>query len=215
MTVWRSHPQGCIYTYTSDRVNRQLWACALHNLGQTQTSASKEIATRSNELRHGRPRQKSRTQTRISVNTKHWFTWARFLSLAQSKLRLCSANHRPGYWSNLTCDWLSTAWAYSEQETENGPCFDCVRAGTQMLRLRYWMSYKCSLSPCCSHINEIKQWTLSKHEGSRWKTLLWYTFQNNNFQNHYTDEQLKHFMWPLLQGEWYQTPLMMSQHWLR
>ena len=49
--------------------------------------------------------------------------WARFLSLAQSKLRLCSANHRPGYWSNLPCDWLSTAWAYSEQETENGPWF--------------------------------------------------------------------------------------------
>ena len=48
-------------------------------------------------------------------------TWARFLSLARSKLRLCSANHRPGYWSNLPCDWLSTAWAYSKQETENGP----------------------------------------------------------------------------------------------
>ena len=48
-------------------------------------------------------------------------TRARFLSLAQSKLRLCSANHRPGYWSNLPCDWPSTAWAYSEQETENGP----------------------------------------------------------------------------------------------
>ena len=47
--------------------------------------------------------------------------WTCFLSLAQSKLRLCSANHRPGYWSNLPCDWLSTAWAYSEQETENGP----------------------------------------------------------------------------------------------
>ena len=47
--------------------------------------------------------------------------WARFLSLAQSKLRLCSANNRAGYWSNLPCDWLSTAWAYSEQETENGP----------------------------------------------------------------------------------------------
>ena len=45
------------------------------------------------------------------------YTWACFLSLAQSKLRLCSANHRPGYWSNLPCDWLSTAWAYSEQET--------------------------------------------------------------------------------------------------
>ena len=37
-----------------------------------------------------------------------------FLSLAQSKLRLYSANHRPGYWSNLPCDWPSTAWAYSE-----------------------------------------------------------------------------------------------------
>ena len=48
-------------------------------------------------------------------------SWARFLSPARSKLRLCSANHRPGYWSNLPCDWPSTAWAYSKQETENGP----------------------------------------------------------------------------------------------
>ena len=46
---------------------------------------------------------------------------ARFLSLAQSKLRLCSANHRAGYFSNLDCDWLSIVWAYFEQETENGP----------------------------------------------------------------------------------------------
>ena len=48
-------------------------------------------------------------------------TWAHFLSLAWSKLRLCSANHRAGYFSNLACDWLSIVWAYSEQETENGP----------------------------------------------------------------------------------------------
>ena len=40
---------------------------------------------------------------------------------ARSKLRLCSTNHRPGYWSNLPCDWLSTAWVYFEQETENRP----------------------------------------------------------------------------------------------
>ena len=51
-----------------------------------------------------------------------WYnTRARFLSLTQSKLRLCSANHRAGYFSNLACDWLSIVWAYSEQETENGP----------------------------------------------------------------------------------------------
>ena len=48
-------------------------------------------------------------------------TGACFLSLARSKLRLCSANHRAGYFSNLACDWLSIVWAYSEQETENGP----------------------------------------------------------------------------------------------
>ena len=35
------------------------------------------------------------------------------LSLAQSKLRPCSANQRPGYWINLPCDWPSTAWASS------------------------------------------------------------------------------------------------------
>ena len=36
--------------------------------------------------------------------------------------RLCSANHRAGYFSNLACDWLSIVWAYSEQEAENGRC---------------------------------------------------------------------------------------------
>ena len=46
-----------------------------------------------------------------------------FLSLAWSKLRLCSANHWAGYFSNLACDWLSIVWAYPEQETENGPWF--------------------------------------------------------------------------------------------
>ena len=49
---------------------------------------------------------------------------ARFLSLTRSKLRLCLANHRTGYFRNLACDWLSIVWAYSEQETENGPSTD-------------------------------------------------------------------------------------------
>ena len=44
-----------------------------------------------------------------------------FLSLAQSKLRICSANRRAGYLGNMTCDWLSIVWHYSEEETENGP----------------------------------------------------------------------------------------------
>ena len=49
-----------------------------------------------------------------------WKAGPIFRSLAQSKLRLCSANHRPGYWSNVPCDWPSTVWAYSKQGTENG-----------------------------------------------------------------------------------------------
>ena len=55
---------------------------------------------------------------------------ARFLSLARSKLRLCSANHRAGYFSNLACDWLSIVWAYSEQETENGPWWNIIQGST-------------------------------------------------------------------------------------
>ena len=47
--------------------------------------------------------------------------WARFLSLARSKLRLCSANHRACYFSNLACDWLSRVRAYCEKKTESGP----------------------------------------------------------------------------------------------
>ena len=47
--------------------------------------------------------------------------WACFLSRARSKLRLCLANHRAGYFSNLACDWLNIMWAYSVQDTENGP----------------------------------------------------------------------------------------------
>ena len=53
-------------------------------------------------------------QVSISGNT-----WARFLSLVSSKLRLCPVYRRPGYWSNLPCDWLSTTWTYSKQEKEN------------------------------------------------------------------------------------------------
>ena len=57
-------------------------------------------------------------QASIKENIKACHHWpfmrgiyrAHFLSLAQSKLRPCSANGRPGYWSNLPCDWLSTAW---------------------------------------------------------------------------------------------------------
>ena len=55
---------------------------------------------------------------------KPWYSGiirARFLSLARIKLRLCSATHQAGYFSNLSCEWMSIGGARSEQETEKGP----------------------------------------------------------------------------------------------
>ena len=68
----------------------------------------------------GRIQEKGQRISAKIQNAKVGFR-ARFLSLTQSKLRLCLANHRAGYFSNLACDWLRTVGAYSEQETENGP----------------------------------------------------------------------------------------------
>ena len=48
----------------------------------------------------------------LESKAKALLSRACFLFLAWSKPRLCSANHRAGYWSNLPCDWPSTAWAY-------------------------------------------------------------------------------------------------------
>ena len=66
--------------------------------------------------------------TRVSIALDKGLAHNRehFLSFARSKLRLCSANHRAGYWSNLPCDWLSIVWAYSEQETEKGPSWQAI-----------------------------------------------------------------------------------------
>ena len=66
--------------------------------------------------------------------------WACFLSLAWRKLRLCLANHRPDYWSNLPCDWLSTAWAYFKQETENWPRGQWVKIKSVIMSPPTWAS---------------------------------------------------------------------------
>ena len=44
--------------------------------------------------------------------------------LARSKLMLCLANHRTGYFSSL-----NIVWAYSEQETETGPVQRLIQRG--------------------------------------------------------------------------------------
>ena len=76
---------------------------------------------------------------------------ARFLSLVRSKIRLCSANHRAGYFSNLACDWLSIVWAYSGQETENGPWWCHSKWPTRSQEIsRYLERHYLPLSRCIS-----------------------------------------------------------------
>ena len=53
-----------------------------------------------------------------------------FLSLAWSKLKLCSANHRAGYFSNLPCDWLSIAQLTLSKRQKWA--LDIMAAGLQM-----------------------------------------------------------------------------------
>ena len=36
---------------------------------------------------------------------------------AQSKLRPCSAYHKPGYFGNLACDWLSIIWTCNKHRS--------------------------------------------------------------------------------------------------
>ena len=55
-------------------------------------------------------------------------TSARFLSPAENELRLCWANQKPGYWSKLPCEWLSTVWACLHKRQETGP--GCARPST-------------------------------------------------------------------------------------
>ena len=54
----------------------------------------------------------------------------RFLSLARSKLRLCSANHRPGYWSNLPYDGPAQPELTVSKWQNTGPGEPCFGATT-------------------------------------------------------------------------------------
>ena len=121
--------------------------------------------------------------------------WARFLSLAHSKLRLCSASHRTGYFINLACAWISILWLYSEQETENRPWMVSRLPKSQPIPHCYpvciWPSIDSSSTmgfswsfqgyqPCDTQIRQgigpigdgccWKAWTLSRQAPMAWPT---------------------------------------------
>ena len=57
----------------------------------------------------------------IKFENSNWEIWPCFLSLAQSKAQAVLGQSQGRLLQCLACDWWSIAWAYSENETENGP----------------------------------------------------------------------------------------------
>ena len=111
-----------------------------------------------------------------------------FMPLAESKLRLCSANHRADYFSNLSCDWLSIAWAYSEQESENGPrWYDTLRS----LANQIWQEESSSLIiiSTLTAIYDIN-WLSPNHElmsknKASWICIIFGLKSNNNISHNH------------------------------
>ena len=123
--------------------------------------------------------------------------WASFLSLVHSKLRLCSANHRAGYFSNLACDCLSLVWAYSKQKTENGPWymistglghiwrspFGCGIFNNNMSKhVQHWTHWGQLI--CISKLNHLcfKQWLVACSVPRYYLNQCWIIF-NWTYQN--------------------------------
>ena len=79
--------------------------------------------------------------------------WARFHSLNRNKLKLCSVNHRAGYFSNVACDWLSIVWAYSKQGTANEPWWRCLRSTVPC------HNYHSDFRPSVSRLQRLNSWT--------------------------------------------------------
>ena len=66
-------------------------------------------------------------------------------------------------WSNLSCDWLSTAWAYSEQET--GLCSANHRPG-------YWSNLACDwLSTAWAYSEQETGLCSANHRPGYWSNL--------------------------------------------
>ena len=109
-------------------------------------------------------------QDLVTISSKthdHYIPRAHFLSLARSKPRLCSANHRPGYWSNLPCDWPNTAWAYSEQETENGPGIPRIITAIPCVTRLIWCSSAHSYLSQNFKLYSFPQWYVKVMNGPR------------------------------------------------
>ena len=110
--IWQTM---CLFKYFADL------SYNLMTLLNDTTVSSSPLASSQHSVAGGLAYMKPGVPGWLGSGVRFWYqvnmeTRACFLSLARSKLMLCPANHRAGYFSNLAC-----VWAYSEQETENGP----------------------------------------------------------------------------------------------
>ena len=130
------------------------------------------------------------------------------------------------YWSNLACDWPSTAWAYSEQDTENGPC---IHLSPATVPIRIYMSPTVSI--CIYPVYPLSPWSpweqmpLSGNCNRNWTYQETHILTLGNpiddgalpckvriHQHHekeVTSNPPKHHQWPLATAcsEWHEIPL--------
>ena len=131
----------------------------------------------------------------ITANVIEMRRWARFLSLAWSELRLCGANHRAGYFSNLACDWLSIVWAYSEQETENGPWSMARNVTIVPLDLRFQHKKCIHYSHSLPHNICTWFWFDLFCGGNSSCRLMWYIYLTIYFQCCFISDEAIVWLW--------------------
>ena len=103
----------------------------------------------------------------VILSVLHTLSWARFLSLARNKLRLCSANHRAAYFSNLACDWQSIVWPYPDDPANFPVLWQCYT--------EYFICYEnidtCNSLPSCHNLEDTSAFP-SLHIPARKRRIL-------------------------------------------
>ena len=103
-------------------------------------------------------------------------TSARFLSLARSKLRLCSANHSAGCFSNLAYDWLSLGLTPRKRQ-KTGPDINNLWYNRRMNSTRHTDNSKIEVKDYQYHHCDIKCIIFDMQNADHFSKYLTKTYQ--------------------------------------
>ena len=103
----------------------------------------------------------------VILSVLHTLSCARFLSLARSKLRVCLANHRAGYFSILACDWQSIVWAYSDDPANFPVLWQCCTENF----LCYGNIDTCNSLPSCRNAENTSAFPILRIPARMWRIL--------------------------------------------